>query len=80
MVGQLEMIHDVVTGERSVAMINMTFGCVQCAKAKAVIEEVKADFLDMQTHLGVTEHPEVLQKSQMMSDLGHRHRWRGGHH
>ena len=46
-------------------------GCVQCAKAKTVIEKVKSDFPDMRvTYLDATEHPEVLQKYKIMSAPG----------
>lgn len=46
-------------------------GCAQCAKAKAVIEKVKADFPDMRvTYVDATEHPEILQKYKIMSAPG----------
>lgn len=56
-------------------MINVQFitvpGCAQCAKAKTVIEKVKADFPDMRvTYLDATEHPDILQKYRIMSAPG----------
>jgi glutaredoxin len=46
-------------------------GCVQCAKAKAVIEKVKPDFSDMRvTYLDATEHPELIEKYKIMSAPG----------
>ena len=56
-------------------MINVQFitipGCVQCAKAKSVIEKVKADFPDMRvTYVDATEHPEILEKYKIMSAPG----------
>jgi glutaredoxin len=46
-------------------------GCVQCAKAKAVIEKVKPEFPDMRvTYLDATEHPDLIQKYRIMSAPG----------
>lgn len=46
-------------------------GCVQCAKAKTVVEKVKPDFPDMRvTYLDATEHPELIQKYKIMSAPG----------
>ncbi|MFZ5790095.1 MAG: thioredoxin family protein [Pseudomonadota bacterium] len=45
--------------------------CVQCAKAKKVIEKVQPDFPDMKVeYIDVTEHPEILQKYPVMSSPG----------
>ncbi len=45
--------------------------CVQCAKAKKVIEKVQPDFPDMRVeYIDVTEHPEILQKYPVMSSPG----------
>ena len=45
--------------------------CVQCAKAKKVIEKVQPDFPDMKVeYIDVTEHPEILQKYRIMSSPG----------
>lgn len=45
--------------------------CVQCAKAKKVIEKVQPDFPDMKVeYIDVTEHPEILQKYRVMSSPG----------
>ena len=45
--------------------------CVQCAKAKKVIEKVQPDFPDMKVeYIDVTEHPEILQKYPFMSSPG----------
>ena len=56
-------------------MIDVQFitipGCVQCAKAKSVIEKVRPEFPDMRvTYLDATEHPEILQKYKIMSAPG----------
>lgn len=45
--------------------------CVQCDKAKKVIEKVKRDIPDMTVeYIDVTEHPEILQKYRVMSAPG----------
>lgn len=45
--------------------------CVQCARAKKVIEKVQPDFPDMKVeYIDVTMHPEVLQKYSVMSAPG----------
>lgn len=45
--------------------------CVQCAKAKQVIEKLQPEFPDMNvTYLDVTEYPEILQKYRIMSAPG----------
>lgn len=45
--------------------------CVQCAKAKKVIEKVQPDFPDMKvTYIDVTQHPEILQTHRMLSSPG----------
>ena len=45
--------------------------CVQCAKAKKVIEKVQRDFPEMKVeYIDVTEHPEILQKYPVMSSPG----------
>lgn len=45
--------------------------CVQCAKAKRVIEKVQPDFPDMKVeYIDVTEHPEILEKYRVMSSPG----------
>lgn len=42
--------------------------CVQCAKAKKVIEKVQPDFPDLKvTYLDVTQQPEILQKYRVLS-------------
>ncbi len=56
-------------------MIDVLFitvpNCVQCAKAKRVIERVQPDFPDMKVeYIDVTEHPEILQKYPVMSSPG----------
>lgn len=46
-------------------------GCVQCAKAKAVIERVNPDFPDMRvTYIDATERPDLIQKYKIMSAPG----------
>lgn len=45
--------------------------CVQCAKAKKVIEKVQPDFPDMKvTYLDITQQPEILQKYRVLSSPG----------
>lgn len=45
--------------------------CVQCAKAKKVIEKVQPDFPDMKvTYIDVTQHPEILQTHRVLSSPG----------
>lgn len=45
--------------------------CVQCAKARRVIEKVQPDFPDMKvTYLDVTQQPEILQKYRVLSAPG----------
>lgn len=45
--------------------------CVQCAKARKVIEKVQPDFPDMKvTYLDVTQRPEILQKYRVLSSPG----------
>ena len=45
--------------------------CVQCAKAKKVIEKVQPDFPDMKvTYIDVTQQPEILLKHPIMSSPG----------
>lgn len=45
--------------------------CVQCAKAKKVIEKVQPDFPEMKvTYIDVTEHPDILNKYRVMSSPG----------
>lgn len=45
--------------------------CVQCAKAKKVIDKVRPDFPDMKVeYIDVTEQPEILQKYRVMSSPG----------
>ena len=45
--------------------------CVQCAKAKKVIEKVQPDFPDMKVeYLDVTQHPEILQTYRVLSAPG----------
>lgn len=45
--------------------------CVQCAKAKKVIEKVQPEFPDMRVeYIDVTEQPEILQKYHVMSSPG----------
>lgn len=45
--------------------------CVQCAKAKKVIEKVQPDFPDMMvTYIDVTQQPEILQTHRMLSSPG----------
>ncbi len=56
-------------------MIDILFitvpNCVQCAKAKYVIQKVQPDFPDMKvSYVDVTEHPEILQKYQVLSAPG----------
>ncbi len=56
-------------------MIDVLFitvpNCVQCAKAKKVIEKVQSDFPEMNVeYIDVTEHPEILQKYRVMSSPG----------
>ena len=56
-------------------MINIQFitvpNCVQCAKAKKIIEKVKLDFSEMTVeYIDVTEHPEILQQYRVLSSPG----------
>ncbi len=56
-------------------MIEMLFitvpNCVQCAKAKHVIEKVQPDFPDLKVeYLDVTVHPEILQQYRVLSAPG----------
>lgn len=45
--------------------------CVQCAKAKRVIEKVQPAFPDMKVaYVDVTQQPEILQKYPIMSSPG----------
>jgi glutaredoxin len=45
--------------------------CVQCAKAKTVIEKVQPDFPEMKVmYLDVTRQPEILQTYPVMSSPG----------
>ncbi|NMG32571.1 thioredoxin family protein [Aromatoleum evansii] len=45
--------------------------CVQCAKAKAIIEKVQPDFPEMEvSYVDVTEHPEILNKYRVMAAPG----------
>ena len=45
--------------------------CVQCAKARKVIEKVQPDFPDMKVeYVDVTQHPEILQQYRVMSAPG----------
>ncbi len=45
--------------------------CVQCAKAKKVIEKVQPDFPEMKvTYIDVTEHPDILNKYRVMASPG----------
>lgn len=56
-------------------MINILFltvpNCVQCAKAKHVIDKVKTDYPDMvMEEINIIEHPEILEKYHVMSSPG----------
>lgn len=56
-------------------MIDVLFitvpNCVQCAKAKKVIEKIQPDFPDMKvTYIDVTQQPEILQKYRVLSSPG----------
>lgn len=56
-------------------MIDMLFitvpNCVQCAKAKHVIEQVQPDFPELKVeYLDVTQHPEILQQYRVLSAPG----------
>lgn len=56
-------------------MIDMLFitvpNCVQCAKAKHVIEKVQPDFPELKVeYLDVTVHPEILQQYRVLSAPG----------
>lgn len=45
--------------------------CVQCAKAKRVIEKVQPEFPQMKVmYIDVTQQPEILQKYHVMSSPG----------
>lgn len=45
--------------------------CVQCAKAKKVIEKVQPDFPDTKvTYIDVTQQPEILQTYRVLSSPG----------
>ena len=56
-------------------MIDILFitipGCVQCAKAKYVIQKVQPDFPDMKvSYVDVTEQPDILQQYRVLSAPG----------
>lgn len=56
-------------------MINILFltvpNCVQCAKAKRIIDKVKSDFPGMvMEEINIIEHPEILEKYHVMSSPG----------
>lgn len=56
-------------------MIELLFltvpNCVQCTKAKQVIEKVRPDFPDLKVaYVDVTQHPEILQQYQVLSAPG----------
>lgn len=56
-------------------MINIQFitvpNCVQCAKAKLIIEKLKPDFPEMTVeYIDVTVHPEILQQYRVLSAPG----------
>ena len=56
-------------------MIEMLFitvpNCVQCAKAKHVIEKVQPDFPELKVeYIDVTVHPEILQQYRVLSAPG----------
>lgn len=56
-------------------MIDILFisvpNCVQCAKAKKVIETVQPDFPDLKVeYIDVTQHPEILQQYRVLSAPG----------
>lgn len=56
-------------------MIEMLFitvpNCVQCAKARHVIEKVQPDFPELKVeHIDVTVHPEILQQYRVLSAPG----------
>lgn len=45
--------------------------CVQCAKAKKVIEKVQPDFPELRVeYIDVTQRPEILQTYPVMSSPG----------
>lgn len=45
--------------------------CVQCAKARKVIEKVQPDFPDLKvTYVDVTQQPEILQTYRVLSSPG----------
>ncbi len=45
--------------------------CVQCAKAKKVIEKVQPDFPDLKVeYIDVTQQPAILQQYRVMSSPG----------
>lgn len=56
-------------------MIDVLFitvpNCVQCAKAKKVIEKVQPEFPELKVeYRDVTEHPEILQQYRVLSAPG----------
>lgn len=56
-------------------MIEMLFitvpNCVQCAKARHVIEKVQPDFPELKVeYIDVTVHPEILQQYRVLSAPG----------
>lgn len=56
-------------------MIDMLFitvpNCVQCAKARRVIEKVQPDFPQLKVeYIDVTVHPEILQQYRVLSAPG----------
>lgn len=56
-------------------MIDVLFltvpNCVQCAKARKVIEKMQLDFRDLKAmYLDVTQQPEILQKCRVLSSPG----------
>lgn len=56
-------------------MIELLFltvpNCVQCAKAKQVIEKVQPDYPDLKVaYVDVTQHPEILQQYRVLSAPG----------
>lgn len=45
--------------------------CVECAKAKKVVEKVQPDFPGMEVrYVDVTEHPEILGRYRVMAAPG----------
>ncbi len=56
-------------------MIDLLFltvpNCVQCAKAKKLIEKIQPDFPDLKvTYIDVTQRPEILQQYRVLSAPG----------